>query len=151
MSRSVVALVGRTNVGKSTLLNRIVGQRHAVVDDQPNVTRDRLFVPVSWGGRDMIVVDTRAFGKPQRVASVFVHDEHNEAAELEDCSECHHVYEDGQKVEDESSEDQSCAECHELKSSGNQPDLMSAFHQNCKGCHQELKKGPITCGECHRK
>ena len=62
MSRPVVALVGRTNVGKSTLLNRIVGQRHAVVDDQPNVTRDRLFVPVTWEGRDMIVVDTGGWG-----------------------------------------------------------------------------------------
>jgi len=62
MSRPVVALVGRTNVGKSTLLNRIVGQRHAVVDDQPNVTRDRLFVPVTWNGRDMIVVDTGGWG-----------------------------------------------------------------------------------------
>ncbi len=58
MSRPVVALVGRTNVGKSTLLNRILGTRHAVVDDRPNVTRDRLIVPVEWEGREMVVVDT---------------------------------------------------------------------------------------------
>jgi GTP-binding protein len=62
MSRPVVALVGRTNVGKSTLLNRILGERHAVVDDSPNVTRDRLIVPVTWGGRDILVVDTGGMG-----------------------------------------------------------------------------------------
>ncbi len=62
MSRSIVALVGRTNVGKSTLLNRIVGGRYAVVDDQPNVTRDRLFFPVTWQGRDLTIVDTGGWG-----------------------------------------------------------------------------------------
>ncbi len=62
MSRPVVALVGRTNVGKSTLLNRIVGGRYAVVDDQPNVTRDRLFFPVTWQGRDLTIVDTGGWG-----------------------------------------------------------------------------------------
>lgn len=62
MSRPVVALVGRTNVGKSTLLNRILGTRHAVVDDRPNVTRDRLIVPVMWGGREVVVVDTGGWG-----------------------------------------------------------------------------------------
>ena len=62
MSRSIVALVGRTNVGKSTLLNRIVGARYAVVDDQPNVTRDRLFFPVTWQGRDLTVIDTGGWG-----------------------------------------------------------------------------------------
>ncbi len=62
MSRPIVALVGRTNVGKSTLLNRIVGGRYAVVDDQPNVTRDRLFFPVTWQGRDLTIVDTGGWG-----------------------------------------------------------------------------------------
>jgi len=57
-----VALVGRTNVGKSTLLNRILGVRHAVVDDRPHVTRDRLIVPATWGNRDVILVDTGGWG-----------------------------------------------------------------------------------------
>ena len=69
MSRPVVALVGRTNVGKSTLLNRILGVRHAVVDDRPNVTRDRLIVPVTWGGRDIMVVDTGGWG-PDAVSAI---------------------------------------------------------------------------------
>ncbi len=58
MARPVVALVGRTNVGKSTLLNRIAGERLVVVDDQPHVTRDRVFAPVTWADRDMLFVDT---------------------------------------------------------------------------------------------
>lgn len=58
MSRPVVALVGRTNVGKSTLLNRIAGERLVVVHDQPHVTRDRVFAPVTWADRDMLFVDT---------------------------------------------------------------------------------------------
>ena len=62
MARPIVALVGRTNVGKSTLLNRIVGARYAVVDDQPNVTRDRLFFPVTWQNRDVTFVDTGGWG-----------------------------------------------------------------------------------------
>lgn len=58
MSRPIVALVGRTNVGKSTLLNRLVGSRVAVVDDRPNVTRDRVIVPYSLEDRDILLVDT---------------------------------------------------------------------------------------------
>ncbi|MCD6400221.1 ribosome biogenesis GTPase Der [candidate division WOR-3 bacterium] len=58
MSRPVVALVGRTNVGKSTLLNRLLGSRLVVVDDRPHVTRDRVVVPFSHEGRNMLLVDT---------------------------------------------------------------------------------------------
>jgi GTP-binding protein len=58
MSRPIVALVGRPNVGKSTLFNRIVGQRLAVVHDQPGTTRDRLHAPSEWNGVLFTVVDT---------------------------------------------------------------------------------------------
>ena len=100
---------------------------------------------------DMEKVDNIAFENPQRPTAVFRHDEHNENAEIDECNICHHVYEDGNLVEDESSEDQSCADCHEIKSFGAQPSLEKAYHLNCKGCHLEQKKGPITCGECHIK
>ena len=57
-SLPVVAIVGRPNVGKSTLLNRIVGRREAIVQERPGVTRDRKEVEASWSGRDFVIVDT---------------------------------------------------------------------------------------------
>ncbi|MDQ3305334.1 MAG: 50S ribosome-binding GTPase, partial [Actinomycetota bacterium] len=53
-----VAVVGRPNVGKSTLLNRIVGRREAIVEERPGVTRDRKAVEAEWCGRAFTVVDT---------------------------------------------------------------------------------------------
>ena len=53
-----VAIVGRPNVGKSTLMNRVLGRREAIVAEQPGVTRDRKEMPASWQGRDFTVVDT---------------------------------------------------------------------------------------------
>lgn len=57
-NKPLVALVGRPNVGKSTLFNRLAGQRLAVVDDVPGTTRDRLHADAEWTGVDFIVVDT---------------------------------------------------------------------------------------------
>src|SRR3954471_7473852 len=54
----VVAIVGRPNVGESTLVNRIIGRREAVVEDIPGVTRDRVSYDANWGGRQFTVVDT---------------------------------------------------------------------------------------------
>ena len=56
--KPVVAIVGRQNVGKSTLLNRLAGKRVAIVADLPGTTRDRLFADVSWQGAEFTVVDT---------------------------------------------------------------------------------------------
>ncbi len=58
MTGPVVAIVGRPNVGKSTLLNRLAGRRISVVADLPGTTRDRIFALVSWEGREVTVVDT---------------------------------------------------------------------------------------------
>lgn len=55
---ALVAIVGRPNVGKSTLVNRFVGERIAIVDDQPGVTRDRLYLNCEWGDREFVVIDT---------------------------------------------------------------------------------------------
>ena len=54
----VVAIVGRPNVGKSTLFNRIVGDRMAIVEDRARTTRDRLYADTEWNDRRFVVVDT---------------------------------------------------------------------------------------------
>jgi GTP-binding protein len=56
-----VAIVGRQNVGKSTLLNRLLGAREAISDEEPGVTRDRLEIPVQWRGRTFLAVDTGGY------------------------------------------------------------------------------------------
>lgn len=58
MAKPVIAIVGRPNVGKSTLFNKLIGQRLSIVDDTPGVTRDRIYGEVEWQNRKAVVIDT---------------------------------------------------------------------------------------------
>jgi hypothetical protein len=106
----------------------------------------------AYGQEDISFVRDSAFSDRMRASVPFLHDEHNEMADIEECNECHHVWEDGSKLEWDSSEDQECSECHLSNDSGDtEMDLIKAYHDMCKGCHMSQKAGPIQCSECHPK
>lgn len=109
-----------------------------------------LFALTSFS-RDCMTVSGDVFDKNARPYVCFEHDDHNDAAGIDDCSVCHHVYEDGQLVEGESSEDSYCSDCHYEQGDSRQLDLVARYHKRCRGCHLEMKTGPILCGECHKK
>ncbi len=80
----VLAIIGRPNVGKSTLVNRILGRREAVVEDTPGVTRDRVMYSAHWNGRNFTVVDTGGWEHDARGIHARVAEQAEMAVELAD-------------------------------------------------------------------
>ncbi|GLY19879.1 ribosome biogenesis GTPase Der [Kineosporia rhizophila] len=80
----VLAIVGRPNVGKSTLVNRVLGRREAVVEDVPGVTRDRVRYETEWAGRRFVVVDTGGWERDARGLAARVAEQAEVAIELAD-------------------------------------------------------------------
>ena len=80
--RPVVAVVGRPNVGKSTLFNKLIGQRLAIVQDTPGVTRDRLFAPCEWNGRTFMLADTGGI-EPRSDDMILTHIRHQAQLAIE--------------------------------------------------------------------
>ncbi|MBQ1261697.1 MAG: 50S ribosome-binding GTPase, partial [Clostridia bacterium] len=58
MANPIIAIVGRPNVGKSTLFNKLIGERRSIVEDTPGVTRDRIYGETEWRGKKLTVIDT---------------------------------------------------------------------------------------------
>jgi len=87
-------------------------------------------VVTAYSQENVKSVQDSAFKTKMRPGAVFLHDEHNEKAEIDDCGTCHHVYKDGVKVEEETSEDRECSECHKID--GDPVPLVTKYHLRCK-------------------
>jgi len=109
-------------------------------------------VPTAFSQDDMTEVPTSPFVTLERPVVAFQHDAHNEKAELEDCVVCHHgKTDDGLMDMENSSEGETCESCHPVTPTNGETPLMRAYHRQCATCHADSLKGPVVCGECHRK
>ncbi len=105
----------------------------------------------AFSQEDIETVNDSAFENQTRPPVVFFHDTHNENAAIEECNACHHMFEDGKRLDDDDSIGMECSECHCSKMKDSMADLIRVYHLQCGGCHLKQKTGPVMCGECHRK
>ncbi len=109
-------------------------------------------VPVAFSQEDMTEVPVDDFDKLERPQVAFEHDAHNEKAGLEDCVVCHHgMTDDGKQDMEESSEGEPCSSCHAVTRDDGGTPLRRAYHRQCITCHKKAGKGPVVCGQCHKK
>ena len=109
-----------------------------------------LAVAAAYAQTGIFFVEDAAFDKHRRPPVPFHHDEHNETAGITECNTCHHMYEDGEKLEFEASIGMECSQCHLKNETASRMDLIRAYHLQCRGCHLKAGAGPITCSQCHR-
>ena len=80
MRAPAIAVVGRQNVGKSTLVNRLFGSRETIAHEMPGVTRDRVELEATWGGRTLKLIDTGGFAQDAKGIEALVSDQAERAA-----------------------------------------------------------------------
>ncbi len=102
------------------------------------------FVPLVHSQDDTFLLDHKELGEHQRPLVEFNHKLH---AEKLDCTRCHHDFD--AHLNNRGGEGQPCDSCHQKKAEDSRPSLKDAFHIQCITCHETLKRGPVTCGECH--
>jgi len=100
---------------------------------------------------DIKTLAPAAFKNRQRPPAVFVHDKHNEKAQITECVVCHHGGKDGKIDKSASTEGTPCSECHQVEPKGKATGLMKAYHKQCIECHRAKGKGPVACGQCHKR
>ena len=104
----------------------------------------------AWAQAGVTTVKDSGFERHTRPEVGFVHDAHNEKAGIDDCTVCHHMYEDGQKLPYQMSVGMECSECHGSEEN-NRMELIRVYHQMCRTCHLKNSAGPVQCAQCHTR
>jgi hypothetical protein len=110
-----------------------------------------VFAQAGLAQDDMKTLAPKDFGKLTRPAAQFAHNQHNEKAKIDDCVVCHHGAKDGKIDKTASTEGTPCSDCHKVQAQGKGTSLMRAYHQQCINCHKAKGKGPLACGQCHKR
>ena len=109
------------------------------------------FVLPALGQDDIVTLADPAFGTLRRPAAQFNHMKHTDDYGI-GCEYCHHEgKENGEFIPSDDPGSAKCADCHEVKPASGGTPLRKAYHELCENCHKLEKKGPVMCGECHKR